>query len=148
MKINPGAPSIHRNALPQDSSAHLTTNQKSFADYMRQQTRLRSQEQLHELLKQIEWKGSLLTRSLTVRDLYEYKRFVREFLDAAVRQGIGLKETRGYNRRGRGKRYVIIEEVDRHLLALTDQMLADESKRLELLHRIGEIRGLLIHLLY
>lgn len=148
MKINAGVQSFHRSTINQESASNMAAGQKSFADYMEQQSQIKSTHQLQEMLRQVEAKGMLLTKSLTVRDLHEYKRMIRRFLDTAIRQGIGVKETKGFNRHGRGKRYLIIDEVDRHLLALTDQLLADEDTRLELLQRIGEIRGLLINLLY
>lgn len=146
MKINAGMRSMQRNPLTTLPSAQHA-GQKSFADYMAQQASANSVEQLKEMMKQIESIGTRLTRTMTVRDLLEYKQLVKHLIDAAIRQGIAVKETRGFNRHGRGKRYMIVEEVDRQLLALTDQLLLDESGRLELLQRIGEIRGLLINLL-
>lgn len=148
MKINSGVHSIHTKNVIQDTASNAITGQKSFAAFMSQQSELKTKEHLQNMLKQIEHKGLQLTKSLTIRDLHEYKRYVQQFLDAVIRQGIGIKKTRGFNRRGREKRYMIIEEIDRHLLDLTDQFILDESRRIELLERIGEIKGLLINLLY
>jgi hypothetical protein len=61
---------------------------------------------------------------------------------------VGLKETRGWDRRGRNRRYKILDEIDRILLDMADELLEHEEGRIRLLQSIGEIRGLLINLLY
>jgi len=69
------------------------------------------------------------------------------FLEDTVRRGIGIKETRGWDRRGRGKKYKLLDEIDQHLVSLAEELLSHEQGRIEILHRVGEIRGLLINLL-
>ena len=58
-----------------------------------------------------------------------------------------MKETRGWDRRGRGKRYNVIDEVD-SALAMADELLDTEQGRIDLLNRVGEIRGMLINLVF
>jgi uncharacterized protein YaaR (DUF327 family) len=69
-------------------------------------------------------------------------------LEDTVRKGIGLKETRGWDRRGRTKRYQILEDIDKMLVSMADELLSTETGRIELLGKMGEIRGLLINLAY
>jgi len=73
---------------------------------------------------------------------------VKRFLEDTVRRGIGLKETRGWDRRGRVKKYKLIEEIDAALVSMGEELLQTEEGRLELLAKIGEIRGLLMNLLF
>ena len=49
-----------------------------------------------------------------------------------------MKETRGWDRRGRGKRYNVIDEVDSALLAMADELLDTEQGRIDLLHKVGK----------
>ncbi|MNE66321.1 hypothetical protein D3C80_1618630 [compost metagenome] len=59
-----------------------------------------------------------------------------------------LKEVRGFDRRGRMKRYKLLEEIDETLVSMAEDLLDSEQGRIDLLNKIGEIRGLLINLLY
>ncbi len=83
---------------------------------------------------------------MTVRELRQYKLLVKQFLEETARRGVQLRETRGWDRRGRGKRYKLLEEIDRELLGLAEEMLDSEQGRIELLRKVGEIRGILINL--
>jgi uncharacterized protein YaaR (DUF327 family) len=121
---------------------------RSFADTMRQQDEKVAVEQLTRLAEQIKLQGDRLARSMTVRSLRMYKALVRQFLEETARRGVGLKETKGWDRRGRNRRYKLLDEIDRHLIAMADELIGTEQGRLELLQRIGEIRGLLINILF
>lgn len=107
-----------------------------------------TQEELTRRMDAIAKQGERLAKSMTVRELREYKTLVRRFLEDTVRKGVGLKETRGWDRRGRTKRYQLLDEIDRALLSMADELLATEGGRIELLGKVGEIRGLLINLFF
>lgn len=85
---------------------------------------------------------------MTVRELRQYKLLVKQFLEETARRGVTLRDKRGWDRRGRSKRYKLLEELDRELLELADEMLETEQGRIDILQKIGEIRGMLIHFLY
>jgi hypothetical protein len=148
VKINPGIQpspgSIKRpeNASPRELPA------RSFADTMQQQDEKVGAEQLNRMAEQIKLQGDRLTRSMTVRSLRLYKAMVKQFLEETARRGVGLKETKGWDRRGRTRRYKLLDEVDSHLTALADELLDTEQGRIDILQRIGEIRGLLIDILF
>lgn len=115
---------------------------------MRYQEARISQEQLNRQIHEIQKQGERLAQSMTIRELQQYKGMVRRFLEDTVRRGVGLKETNGRDRRGRNKRYKLLEEIDSALLTLADELLENEAGKIELLHKLGEIRGMLINLLY
>jgi len=121
---------------------------KNFADIMHQQEGQRTIEQLQQKLQSIHLQGERLSRSMTVRELKLYRQMVKQFLEDTVKRGIGLKETRGFDRRGRVKRYKLLDEIDDALVAMGEELLTSEEGRLELLQKIGDIRGMLINLLY
>jgi len=147
MKIQPGMfprnPTVQRTE-PQVRPAASTP----FADVMREQEERRTQEELKRKIEEIKAQGERLARSMTVRELKLYRQMVKDFLDLTLRRGIGLKETRGWDRRGRGRRYKLLQEVDAILVQLGEELLQTEEGRLELLRKVGEIRGLLINLAF
>nr|WP_275901144.1 YaaR family protein [Paenibacillus periandrae] len=131
-----------------ENTASQQLQQKSFSDMMQQQNEGANQEQLQRILQEIHMQGDRLSKSMTVRELRQYKLLVMRFLEETVRRGVQLRDTRGWDRRGRSKRYKLLEEVDQELLTLADDMLESEQGRIDILHKIGEIRGMLINLVF
>ncbi|WP_270167046.1 YaaR family protein [Paenibacillus sp. SYP-B4298] len=144
MKINPGFRPLGQERARADLSSR-PSNPMNFADVMGQQDHLRTQEQLQKKLQDIHNQGERLTKSMTVRELTVYKQMVKRFLEDTLRRGVGLKETKGWDRRGRTKRYKLLEEIDAVLISMGEELLETEQGRIELLERVGEIRGLLIN---
>jgi uncharacterized protein len=120
----------------------------NFADVMVQQDAQRSQEQLQQKLQDIHKQGDRLAKNMTVRELMLYRQMVKSFLEDTLRRGVGLKEVRGFDRRGRVKRYKLLDEIDAHLVSMGEDLLHTEEGRIELLNKIGEIRGILINLMF
>ncbi|MEI0736708.1 YaaR family protein [Paenibacillus sp. JTLBN-2024] len=147
MKINPGFRPI-KSELPVTDGLTKPVQQKSFLDVMQQQKETASQEELGRRFKEIQMQGERLARSMTIRELKAYRLLVKRFLEDTVRRGVTMKEARGWDRRGRGKRYKLIDEIDAALLEMADEMLESEQGKIELLQRIGEIRGMLINLVF
>ncbi|RAP73331.1 YaaR family protein [Paenibacillus montanisoli] len=147
MKINPGwRPLGSDRTRPDPGSKPIAL--RSFADVMSSHDEQRTIEQLQEKLQNIHNQGERLARSMTVRELRLYRQMVKQFLEDTVRRGVGLKETRGFDRRGRTKRYKLLEEIDSSLVSVGEELLETEEGRLELLQKIGDIRGMLINLFF
>lgn len=147
MKIQPGYFPPNNKIQRNDTGARPKETQ-NFGDFMQQSDEGRTQEELQRKLEDIRLQGDRLMRSMTVRELKLYRLMVKGFLEDTVKRGIALKETKGWDRRGRGKRYKILEEVDSLLVAMGEELLGSEEGRLELLQKVGEIRGLLINLVF
>jgi uncharacterized protein len=147
LKINPGWRPFG-NIKPTEQSASPQVHPKNFSDFMQQQDQKANQEQLNRMLEQIQNQGERLAKTMTVRELRAYKLLVQRFLEETVRRGVGIKDSRGWDRRGRGKRYKVLDEIDGKLLEMADAMLDTEQGRIDLLNRVGEIRGMLINLFF
>ncbi|GGO09090.1 YaaR family protein [Saccharibacillus kuerlensis] len=147
MKINPGFRPLNNIPITPDTGTR-PIEQRSFADAIRHQEAQSTQDELGRRMQEINRQGDRLARSMTIRELKSYRTMVKRFLEDTVRRGVGMKETKGWDRLGRTKRYKLIDEIDSSLLSMADELLASEEGRLELLQRIGEVRGLLINLLF
>ncbi|REE66519.1 hypothetical protein A8990_15042 [Paenibacillus taihuensis] len=147
MKINPGWRPLGQDRARPDLGAKPMAP-KNFADVMNFQDEQRTIEELQLKLQDIHNQGERLSRSMTVRELRLYRQMVKQFLEDTVRRGVGMKETRGFDRRGRTKRYKLLEELDSNLLLMGEELLESEEGRLELLQKIGDIRGILINLFF
>jgi uncharacterized protein YaaR (DUF327 family) len=147
MKIQPGFYPVNKSVQRGDLGNRPSQTQ-NFGDLMQQQDEQRTHEELQRKLEDIRQQGERLTRSMTVRELVLYRQLVKGFLEATVRRGIALKDTKGWDRRGRGKRYKLLEEVDTMLINMAEELLQSEEGRIDLLHKVGEIRGILINLVF
>jgi uncharacterized protein YaaR (DUF327 family) len=145
MKINPGWRPIGGNVTPADSGMSQGVQQKPFSDTLKQHHEQATMQELNRIMEQIQLQADRLSKSMTVRELRQYKLLVKKFLEETARQGIAIKDTKGWDRRGRGKRYKLLEEIDAQLTALADELLENEQGRIDLLQKIGEIRGMLIN---
>ncbi|MCM3750019.1 YaaR family protein [Paenibacillus pasadenensis] len=147
MKIDPGYRPVGQDRL-RDNGAGRPVQAKSFADVMHQQNGNRTREELQQKLQDIQAQGERLARSMTVRELQTYKAMVKQFLELTVRRGVGIKDVRTMDRRGRIKRHKLLDEIDESLLAMAEELLKNEQGRMQLLQSVGDIRGLLINLLF
>lgn len=147
MKIQPGFYPVGKTLQRGESNVRPASPQ-SFGDLMQQQDDRKTHEDLQRKLEDIRLQGDRLSRSMTIRELVLYRQLVKSFLEDTVRRGIILRETKGWDRRGRGKRYKLLEEVDSLLIGMGEELLQNEEGRIDLLNKVGEIRGILINLVF
>ncbi|TFE24159.1 YaaR family protein [Cohnella luojiensis] len=147
MKIQSGFYPVNK-TLQRGETAARPSQTQNFGDFMQQQDEQRTHEELQRKLEDIRLQGDRLTRSMTVRELVLYRQMVKGFLEDTVRRGIALKETKGWDRRGRGKRYKLLEEVDAMLVGMGEELLRSEEGRIDLLQKVGEIRGIMINIVF
>lgn len=145
MKINPGYRPL-KSELSTTDGERRPVQQKNFTDIFQQQSEQKTIDELNRQIKDIQQQGNRLAKSMTVRELAIYRNMIKRFLEETARRGVILKDTKGWDRRGRGKRYKLLDEIDAALLNMADDLLDSEQGRIDLLGRVGEIRGLLINL--
>lgn len=117
----------------------------TFSEMMQTEMREFEQEELQHLMDEITEQGERLARFHLIRDLIKFKRFIREFLEKTVHQGLHVKKDYYMSVHGQGQTFSIVEEIDQKLLALTEMILHEEKENVKLLELIGEIKGLLIN---
>lgn len=103
-------------------------------------------ETITKLLGDISTAGDRLARSRNLRDMAKFKMLIRKFLQEAVDFGMGLKQSHTWNRFGEGRKLKIVETIDEKLVELAEEILDQEKSSIDLLDKIGEIKGLLVNL--
>lgn len=109
-----------------------------------QQIQLKKQE-IEQLMKNITLQGNKLARSRTFRDLAKFKKLIKRFLQEAVSEGFQLQSDFHFGFNGNQK-LKLVKEIDAKLIELTEDVLNQERKTVNILDLIGEIKGLLINL--
>lgn len=140
-----GQPSrINGGAKPQETSAIGRVSFREILDDANDDERRR--QLLQALLDDVDGRGRELVENRTVESLFAYKEMVKSFIEEAVDYGLKLAEKRGYGRAGRNKILRSVENIDEKLLQLTDLVLQKETKHINILGKVGEIKGLLVNL--
>lgn len=141
--------------INQDLRMNLNTNtsirqnnqtNNRFGDMVVKQGSKMQTEQLTRLLGDISAAGDRVARSRNLRELARFKMLVKRFLQEAVDYGLEMKQSHTWNRFGEGRRLKLVETIDEHLVELAEDLLNEEKESIELLAKIGEIKGLLINL--
>lgn len=143
MKINEN---IRVGINPNHNVKQVNQNGTRFGDLVVKQGAKLQNEQLTRLLGDISATGDRLARTRSLRELARFKMLVKRFLQEAVNYGLETKQSHTWNRFGEGRRLKIVETIDQHLIELTEDLLNEEKETIDLLDKIGEIKGLLINL--
>lgn len=130
----------------QNEVRQSTQNGHRFGDMVIKQGSKMETEQLTRLLGDISAAGERVARSRSLRELTRFKMLVKRFLQEAVNHGLETKQSHTWNRFGEGRRLKIVETVDERLVELAQDLLDEEKETIDLLDKIGEIKGLLINL--
>ncbi|WP_082235846.1 YaaR family protein [Halobacillus massiliensis] len=104
------------------------------------------ENQMERLIAHISSQGERVARSRSFRDLAKYKRLIKDFLDEAVTYGLAVKQSRSFDRNGRSRKLMLVQSIDDHLAELTEGLMGQEKRSINVLGIIGQIKGLLINL--
>ncbi|MDQ0233373.1 YaaR family protein [Metabacillus malikii] len=119
---------------------------KGFHEIVTKQGNKLQVDQLNKMLANIEDVGRRLSKSRNFSDLSKYKLLVKKFIHEAVEYGMNTKQSRSWDYNGNSRSLKIIEQVDQSLLELTDEVVNREAGTIDILAKIGEVKGLLINL--
>lgn len=140
IKVNQVAPSA-----PVEPAKHLQTSDGTFKFMLAshiEESEL--QARLSTLMEEITREGEKLAKRRDVKDMRHYRGLVKSFLNEIVTHSHSFSRENFLDRRGRHRVYGIIRLVDENLDQLAQELMKDEKDNLEILNRIGEIRGLLL----
>ena len=99
---------------------------------------------LNTLMEQIDSEGKKLAKRRDVKDMRHYRSLVKDFLNEIVTHSHAFSRENFLDRKGRHRVYSIIRLVYDNLDQLAQELMRDEKDNLEILNRIGEIKGLLL----
>ena len=102
------------------------------------------QARLQILMEEITMQGDRLYKRRDVRDMWHYRRLVKDFMNEVVTHSHAFSRENFLDRRGRHRVYGITRLIDENLDQLAQELMKDEQDNLAILNTIGEIRGLLL----
>ena len=102
------------------------------------------QVRLTSLMEEITMQGDKLAKHRDIRDMKRYRGLVKDFLNEIINRSHSFSRENFLDRRGRHRVYGIVRLVDEKLDELAQELVKDEKDNLNILSKIGEIRGLLL----
>ncbi|TMN22307.1 YaaR family protein [Lentibacillus cibarius] len=144
MKVNTDIQSqVESTTKKQRASA---TGNRAFQNMVQSQTQVLKQQELDRLMKDITVQGDKLARFRSFRDMVKFKRLVKSFLKKTVYNGLDLQKSHDFSMNGKSRKLAIVKEVDDKLIEITEDIMNQEKKTVDLLNLIGELKGLLVNL--
>lgn len=102
------------------------------------------QARLNTLMEEITMQGDKLAKRKDIRDMRKYRGLIKDFMNEIVSRSHSFSRENFLDRKGRHRVYGIIRLVDETLDELAQELMKDEKDTLNILDKIGEIRGLLL----
>ncbi|MDF2947907.1 MAG: hypothetical protein K0S51_2586 [Bacillales bacterium] len=124
----------------------LNNTAKNFGVFIQKHTEKLHHGQLTRLISEIEQQGTRVSRSRTFKDLSRFKSLVKRFMQEAVEYGLDLNQSSGWSLEGYSRTLSTVELIDEKLIELTESVLDKHKNSIDILEKIGEIKGLLINI--
>jgi len=102
---------------------------------------------LVEMKTAIDEQGKRLADRVDVKEFEKYRRLIRDFLDEIVSNGYTFSREDAYASRGKHRYIATVRIVDEKLDELGKEFMKEQADSIEILHRIDDIRGLLLDLM-
>lgn len=144
MKINQEIRSTSE-AANRQLRVNLDEHQKFKGLVQSQASKLQNQE-VENLLNNISKQGNKLASFRSLRDLAKFKQMIKRLLKETTSSGLKWQSGHHFDPSGQGRKLALVKEVDEKLIELTEAMMSNEKKTVDLLGIIGEIKGLLLNI--
>jgi uncharacterized protein YaaR (DUF327 family) len=113
-----------------------------FSSIMHSATQTFQDGALQPLLTAISEQAERIATFRSLQDVTKFKQMIQQYLRQVMEQGLKLDERYSFQTRSSA---ITIQQVDEKLIELTDLLLVQEKKTVDILGVIGEIKGLLIN---
>lgn len=120
--------------------------QNNFSLYVKNSQSKFEMAAFNRLISDIEQQGKRVSVSRTFKDLARFKSLIKSFVEEAVDNGLDVEQERGWNMEGYARTLSTVQEIDTKIIELTQMVLDKQRNSLDILEKIGEIKGLLINL--
>ena len=104
-------------------------------------------DELGNIFGKITEQADKIGEKMYLKDILEYKKLVKEFLNVATQNSHQFQNQNFLDRRGRHRNYSIVKTVDRELDTLTREFINGQIDHMGVLKKIDDIRGMLLDIM-
>ncbi|CBH22426.1 conserved protein of unknown function [Acetoanaerobium sticklandii] len=122
----------------------------SRSDFLEKFEKIKSEnvkEELENIFGKITEQADKIGEKMYLKDILEYKKLVKEFLNVATQNSHQFQNQNFLDRRGRHRNYSIVKTVDRELDTLTREFINGQIDHMGVLKKIDDIRGMLLDIM-
>lgn len=134
----------------QQNEAKKSMKEASRNEFMEKFEKIKSEnvkEELEGIFTKITEQADKIGDKMYLRDILEYKKLVKEFLNVATQNSHQFQNQNFLDRRGRHRNYSIVKTVDRELDTLTRDFISGQIDHMGVLKKIDDIRGMLVDIM-
>lgn len=102
---------------------------------------------MRELADKIDEQGEKLKKRADIKEFEKYRKLIREFLDEVVSNGYAFTKENAFGARGRHRFFATVKTIDEKLDAMAKDILSEQSENIDLIHKIDDIRGLILDMI-
>lgn len=100
---------------------------------------------LDNLMEVIEDKAKKLKKNMSIKNLSEYRHYVKKFLKIFNEEFLRTNQSVSWNR-GSMKNYTVVAEIDENLEKLRKLFMKEQKDSLKIIEKVDAIRGMLLDL--
>jgi uncharacterized protein YaaR (DUF327 family) len=102
---------------------------------------------LRELADRIDLQGQKLSKRADIKEFEKYRKLIWEFLDEVVSNGYAFSKENAFGAKGRHRFFSTVRTIDEKLDELAREILSGQSENIDLIHKIDDIRGLILDMI-
>jgi len=102
---------------------------------------------LLEMKNEVDRQGERLVNRVDVHEYEKYRKHIKAFLEEIVSNGYAFSKEDTYASRGKHRYIAVVKVIDEKLDKLGKEVINEHADRIEILHKIDDIRGLLLDLM-
>lgn len=128
----------------------INPKKKSRTEFMEKFDKIKSEsvkEELENIFEKITVQSDKIGDKVYLKDILEYKKLVKEFLNVATQNSHQFSNENFLDRKGRYRNYSIVKTVDRELESLTKDFINGQIDHMGILKKMDDIRGMLLDIM-
>ena len=128
----------------------INPKKKSRTEFMEKFDKIKSEsvkEELENIFEKITVQSDKIGDKVYLKDILEYKKLVKEFLNVATQNSHQFSNENFLYRKARYRNYSIVKTVDRELESLTKDFINGQIDHMGILKKMDDIRGMLLDIM-
>ncbi len=143
--VNAMLPETHGTRSPDDKRQVQDTS-RMFSRTLTDMNQSAHTEKIQRMCEAIFKQGEAVAKKADVTELQRYRSMIQELMNETVSNGFEFTKAGSFDARGRHRVFATINKVNSKLDELTSELLKEQKDEIEVLHKVDDIRGLLVDL--
>ena len=125
----------------------FAVEQKSFQRQLHDMSREQYAAHFQSLVDRVVQQGEKLAERTDIKEFQRYREAVTELVKETVSESYEFYKSGSFDARGRHRVFAVVRKIDASLEDIAAEILSDQANNLKVLHKIDDIRGLVVDML-